>query len=284
MCRGCDGVFLPHDQADGTGAPVFRHVAGPDQGELQTLVEQVASRVGRVLERRGLVERDAENAWLSDFRQAGPLDDLIGHSITYRIAVGPRAGQKLLTLQTVPARSPEWLDDPDGAARAGGFSLHAGIDIAPHQRPKLERLCRYMSRPPVATERMALTSCGQVRYQLKTPYRDGTTHIVMEPLDFVARLAALVPPPRMHLTRYHGVFAPHSTLRAAVTPAHRGTGGSKPPATAGESAKPPTPRHVALSWARRLNRVFGIEIEGWVLVHWRHERPGDSPALLSPAG
>ena len=50
-------------------------------------------------------------------------------------------------------------------------------------------------------------SQGQVRYRLKTAYRDGTTHIVLEPLDFIARLAALVPPPRVHLTRYHGVFA-----------------------------------------------------------------------------
>jgi hypothetical protein len=64
-----------------------------------------------------------------------------------------------------------------------------------------------------------------VRYRLKTPYRDGTTHIVLEPLDLMARLAALVPPPRMHLTRYRGVFAPHSKLRAAITPAGRGAGG-----------------------------------------------------------
>ena len=102
------------------------------------------------------------------------------------------------------------------------FSLHAGVDIASHQREKLERLCRYVSRPPVASERLALTASGQVRYTLKTPYRDGTTHIVLEPLDLMARLAALVPTPRMHLTRYHGVFAPHSNYRAAVTPAQRG--------------------------------------------------------------
>ena len=142
-----------------------------------------------------------------------------------------------------------------------GVNSAAGIDIAPNQRPKLERLCRYVSRPPVAVERMALTSSCHVRFQLKTPYRDGTTHLVIEPLDFMARLAALVPPPRMHLTRYHGVFAPHSKLRAAVTPAHRGMGApqSRPAADAG---KPPTPRHVAMSWARRLKRVFGIEIEG----------------------
>jgi hypothetical protein len=136
------------------------------------------------------------------------------------------------------------------------------VGIAPNQRPKLERLCRYVSRPPVATERMALTASGYVRYTLKTPYRDGTTHIVLEPLDFMARLAALVPPPRMHVTRYQGVFAPHSKLRAAVTPAHRGTGASKQPAaTAAESAKPPTPRHVAMSWVRRLKRVFGWLLE-----------------------
>jgi hypothetical protein len=68
--------------------------------------------------------------------EGGPLDDLIGHSITYRIAVGPRAGQKLFTLQTVLAREPESEQQGDGrgAANAGGFSLHAGLDIQTHRR------------------------------------------------------------------------------------------------------------------------------------------------------
>ncbi|MBS0399729.1 MAG: transposase [Proteobacteria bacterium] len=157
-------------------------------------------------------------------------------------------------------RSPTGQGDHRGAAQAGRFSLHAGIDIDPSQRQKLERLCRYVSRPPVAVDRMALTSSGQVRYTLKTPYRDGTTHIVVEPLDLMARLAALVPPPRMHLMRYHGVFAPHSKLRAAVTPPGRGKG-SKPQAEEG-AEKPATPRHVAMSWDKRLKRVFGVNIEG----------------------
>ena len=73
----------------------------------------------------------------------------------------------------------------------------------------------HVSRPPVASERLALSASGQVRDTLKTPYRDGTTHVVLEPLDLMARLAALVP----------------------------------------------TPRHVAMSWAKRLKRVFGIEID-----------------------
>jgi ribosomal protein S27E len=201
-----DGAY----QTVGADAPVFRSVVAPESSDLQQLVEQIAARIGRALERRGLVERDLENAWLARDTEAGPLDDLLGHSITYRIAVGPRAGQKLFTLQTVAPRLQGPEGEPNGAARAGGFSLHAGVDIAPTERAKLERLCRYVSRPPVASERLALTASGQVRYTLKTPYRDGTTHIVLEPLDLMARRAALVPKPRMHLTRYHGMFAPHS--------------------------------------------------------------------------
>lgn len=102
------------------------------------------------------------------------------------------------------------------------------MDIAASEREGLERLYRYVSRPPVARDRLASTATGRVRYTLKTPYRDGTTHIVLEPLDLMARLAALVPPPHTHLTRFHGVFAPHRKLRGAVTPAHRGIGAPQP--------------------------------------------------------
>jgi hypothetical protein len=251
-------VYLPA----GDSPPVFRHVPAPTSAQLQRLVQQIAERIGRLLEQRGLVERNMENAWLTVDGPGGLLDDLIGHSITYRIAVGPRAGQRLFKLQTLPASAmpeAEQQGDHRGAAQAGGFSLHAGIDIEPGQRQQLERLYRYVSRPPVAVDRMALTASGQVRYTLSAPYRDGIAHIVLEPLDLIARLAALVPPPRMHLTRHHGVFAPHSSLRAAVTPAGRGRG-KKPQGEEG-AEKPVTPRHVAMSWAQRLKRVFGVEIE-----------------------
>ena len=64
-----------------------------------------------------------------------------------------------------------------GVGQYAGFSLHAGIGVEADQREKLERLARYVSRPPVAEERLSLTAQGQVRYRLKTPYRDGTTDI-----------------------------------------------------------------------------------------------------------
>ncbi len=51
---------------------------------------------------------------------------------------------------------------------------------------------------------------------MKTPYRDDTTHVVFEPEDFLSRLAALVPSPRVNLTRFHGVFAPHHELRSRI--------------------------------------------------------------------
>jgi hypothetical protein len=91
---------------------------------------------------------------------------------------------------------------------------------------------------------------------LKTPYRDGTTHMYFNPLDFIARLAALVPKPRVNLNRFHGVFAPNSAWRSEVTLSGRG---KRRPLLA-ESATP-AQRHRALRWAQRLKRVFGIDIE-----------------------
>ena len=80
-------------------------------------------------------------------------------------------------------------------------------------------LCRYITRPAIANERLKRNRAGQVVLQLKSPYKDGTTHIVMEPLEFMERLAALVPRPRLHLIRFHGVLAPNAKLRGKIVPA-----------------------------------------------------------------
>ena len=93
------------------------------------------------------------------------------------------------------ARKASRCDDSDRRAEPSlAASAHCERS---ERRAKRERLARYVSRPPVSVERLDLTAQGQVRYRLKTPYRDGTTHIVLEPVDFIARLAALVPPPRV---------------------------------------------------------------------------------------
>ena len=120
--------------------------------------------MARYLERQGLLVRDAENAYLEwDGEEASPLDDLVGHAITYRVAVGPHRGQKAFTLQTVPAVDSD-METTTPVASASGFSLHAGVAAKAHQRDKLERLCRYISRPAVAEPRLSLTDSGHIRY------------------------------------------------------------------------------------------------------------------------
>jgi hypothetical protein len=155
-----------------------------------------------------------------------PLASLQAASCTYRIALGPRAGQKVLSLRTVPGR--------DEKATAG--------------------LCRYITRPAIANERLKRDGAGDVVLQLKSAWRDGTTHIKMSPLEFMQRLVALVPRPRLHLTRFHGVLAPNAGLRTAIVPG--------PPQKPGDDAD--HHEHGAparMGWARLLKRVFDIDLE-----------------------
>ena len=172
--------------------------------------------------------------------------------------MGPQQGRKVFTLQTLPDCS----DDPlaHRAGNVAGFSLHAGVTARAHERAKLERLCRYIARPAVSTQRLSLTRNGQVRYELKTPYRNGTTHVIFEPLDFISRLVALIPKPRVNLTRFHGVFAPNSRYRAMVTPSKRGKG-RKTKTANDKQDQTPAERHAAMTWAQRLKRVFDIDID-----------------------
>ena len=77
---------------------------------------------------------------------------------------------------------------------------------------------RYMLRPPIAIERLKFLSDGRLLYRLKKQWRDGTTHIIFEPLELMERLAALVPAPRFNLIRYRGVLAPSASWRRNIVP------------------------------------------------------------------
>ena len=103
-------------------------------------------------------------------------------------------------------------------------------------------------------DRLKRDGAGNVVLQLKSAWRDGTTHIRMSPLEFMQRLAALVPRPRLHLIRFHGALAPNAGLRAAIVPG---------PA---HNASVPADEHAhgapaRLGWARLLKRVFDIDLE-----------------------
>ena len=101
---------------------------------------------------------------------------------------------------------------------SGGFSLNAEVWVPSRDRAGLERLLRYCARPVFASECLAWIEPGQrLVYHLPKPGPDGKATVTLTPLEFLDRLAALVPPPRKHRHRYHGVLAPNSPLRPAVT-------------------------------------------------------------------
>jgi hypothetical protein len=259
-CLVLDGVY----RCDADGVPGFIEAGAPTDDELDALLHTIIARLMKMLTRRGVLVADMGQTYLAepdaDGEEARTLRPLQAAAITYRIAFGPRAGQKVLTLRgAMPredrARQPLCAD-------IDGFSLHAAVRVQAHDRKRLEQLCRYVTRPSLSDERVQLNAAGQVELKLKTPWRDGTTHLVMSPLEFMQRLAALVPRPRLHLIRFHGVLAPNAKLRALVVPQ-----GSAQPQEASEAvvataceAEPIQFRSGRISWARLLKRVFDIDM------------------------
>ena len=158
-------------------------VAGaPSHDELRALLQTVIARLMKMLTRWGVLIEEMGQTWLAepdagrgDARTVRPLQ---AAAITYRIAFGPRAGQKVLTLRGAMARE-HLCSDVDG------FSLHAAVRAEAHERKRLE-LCRYITRPELADERVQPNDAAPVELKLKTPWRDGTTHLERDGVNAAA--------------------------------------------------------------------------------------------------
>ena len=142
---------------------------------------------------------------------------LTAASVRGLIATGARTGQRLRRV----------LKDPATGVRTAplcfasrGFSLHAARRIVGRDRRGLERLCRYVARPALASGRRRLLASQRLCFALKTPWSDGTSHLLLSPMERLEKRAALVPPPRLHLLRYHGVLAPRTRARDRIVPAN----------------------------------------------------------------
>jgi hypothetical protein len=207
-----DGVYAPEP----IGALRFHPLPPPDAAEVARVVSQVARRIARLLERRGFGP-DSNPLDADPLAEDQPLlAQLYGASVAGRIATGRRAGRRVRRVGD--CIDPEALPALEGerCASASGVSLHANVAVPARDRRRLERLCRYVARPPVATERLSRLEDGRLLYRLKHRWRDGTTHVVFEPQELVEKLAALVPPPRFHLVRYHGILGPCASERDRV--------------------------------------------------------------------
>ena len=143
-------------------------------------------------------------------------------------------------------------------------------------REGLERLCRHIARPPLKVERLSLAPDGRVIYALRRHWRDGTSAIAFDPLDFLSRLAALVPRPRAHLLTYHGILAPAAEWRDLVVPSPRVKSSPSPEQESCSRSHEPNPaagttgtalalapkarRPTRTSWAELMKRVFAIDV------------------------
>ncbi len=267
-----DGVYEAGD-----GSMRFLPLPPPGRHELERILRRIARQVERLMERRAMeptVELLAEDQPL--------LAGLAAASIRSRIATGHRAGQGVL-------RRGDCIDPGDmeekparvDCVAGGGFSLHAGVAVPARDRKRLERLCRYVARPPVATERLSRLADTRLLYRLKRRWRDGTTHMVFESEELLEKLVSLVPPPRAHQVRYHGVLAPCAGRRAEVVPRvaeapalpggmstqdvqGRTAPGGAPFSGSGSPEWPPRPgppgRPRRLPWAELMRRVFAVDV------------------------
>lgn len=256
-----DGVYQTVGEDD---APRFIEATTPTQAQLQTLLDQIIRRIVKLLTRQGHLIEEEGVTYLARTESIDPdnaLAPLQAAATTWRIAMGPRAGRKVLSLQnTSPVGWVQPITSHRAKAKlcadAQGFSLHAGVHCAANDRQGIEQLCRYITRPAIANERLSINREGNAVLKLKTPWRNGTTHIVLTPMEFMQRLAALVPRPRLHLIRFHGVLAPNAKLRSKVVPV--------PPqqTTHGDGdCEHAHSKPMRMTWARLLKRVFDIDIE-----------------------
>ncbi len=231
-----DGVFAPDPDSC---EPRFHFLTPPTPGDIQRVAALVGTRVNRMLRRRGLLGDPSH-----DSNEAPTLDDALdacrgvghGRGRFERLDSRGRSQQELFDDSGVrPNRrkSSPWAADVDG------YSVEAGVHFGALDRKGREKLVRYCLRPAIANDRLSILRDGSIAFRCKYPTR-GRTHRVMQPMEFMARLAAIVPPPRFPLWRYHGVLAPSSPWRKHIVPASEPAEGCSH--SAATKADAPSPR------------------------------------------
>ena len=253
-----DGVYAP--DGDGKGQ-MFHPAPAPTQQEIEALVCRAGKRILRFLQRRGVITLvtapgDGEVTVVAD-ETMGESDPLLAKLLAAATAVAPPAGwaQKHKPIRIVLAPDDRPVAKGKLCARDHGFNLHAATKVAANDKQGRVTLCKYILRPPLANDRLKILDEGNVRLDFKKPWSDGTTSVDLEPLALIARLAALVPPPKRHLVRYFGVLSSHAASRSDVVP----TPAEPTPATPIEQDKPKnTSRYIR--WSELLRKTFGFEI------------------------
>jgi len=259
-----DGVYSP----DGSGqSHMFHSAPAPSQQEIETLVCRASKRILRFLQRRGIITLaiapgDGEVTVVGD-ESLGEKDPLLAKLLAAAAAgaepAGPANKRKIIRVLLDPDDRP--VAKGNLCAQSHSFNLHAATRVAANDKHGRLTLCKYILRPPLANDRLKILDDGDVRLEFKKPWSDGTTSVEIEPLALIARLAALVPPPKRHLTRNFGVLSSHAASRSEVVP--------PPPTPQPDPAEldKPTSKSRYIPWAERyipwaelLRKTFAFEI------------------------
>ncbi len=238
-----DGVYA----MDSRGRPVFHPVAAPTDGDVAEVAARVFRRVSRMF------DPDADDV-------AGDSDPLLAKmsaaSLRRLVATGPRRGRPVRRLGHDVRPQARILGKR--CADVEGFNVHANVRIAANDRVGLEGLCRYIARPPLSVDRLTELPDGNLMLRLKRSWSDGTTHLVLSPGELIEKLVPLVPRPRAHITRYHGVFAPAAGWRPQVVPQNRSVAAPVPEPLEGRTTSGPAHGR-RTRWAELLKRVFLVD-------------------------
>jgi hypothetical protein len=253
-----DGVFAR--EPDGT---LGFHAVGTIRDEdVAEVLAKVRDRVLHLLEREGALDgHDASFQFDALSEESPALAGMYSAGVQGRVSMGQRAGRQVMRVGSAPDAL--WVVSRTPLqAHLEGFDLHAAVSVGAGDRERLERVCQYILRPPVVQDRLELLDDGRVLLELKTPFWDGTTHMVFEPLELIEKLAAIIPRPRINLLIYHGALGPNAAWRTEVV--SFGRAGDVQSDTVLGAAK-----RRSYTWSELMARAFLIDVLDCPRCHGR---------------
>ena len=242
-----DGMYAKNPD----GSVLFHPLPAPKDEDVARIARAVCRKVTRLLAR----QKDSES------NQTTLLDEMANASVQGLVATGPRRGCRVFRLGA-NAEDANATITGKRCADVAGFNVHANTCARAGDREHLEQLVKYLARPPIANERLSELPDGHIVLRFKQPWRNGTTGVMFTPHELIEKLIPLVPRPRAHVVRYHGIFGPAAKDRDKVVP-------RSGPVEIGRPSEKNEPREIdssrvapvyRLPWALLLKRVFLTDV------------------------
>ena len=213
-----DGVYAT---TDNNPDPSWKNTDTINDKDIEQLITNIARRVLRHLKKLGLVSDEGEivenPALDKNLDQSPAHSEATRASIAGKIAFGPNTGKYVTRIGSGFGYEEETpLAKGKLCFSVNGFSLHANTQINALARDKLFKLIEYMARGAISNERVEIQDNGNIRLKLKSPWRDGTSHLLFTPQEFLEKLSAIIPKRKYHLVTWHGILAPHAKLRKKI--------------------------------------------------------------------